>query len=267
MFRSYDVAASALRYHQQYLDVVGNNIANVNSDGFKGSQFVFDEVLNQLVDGTKIAPPRPQPQGAINAAMAGLGVTRRAIPGDFAQGAFKITNQATDFGIQGEGYFVLQSAKGPVYTRNGNFTFDSTGTLVAGDGKKVLGTDNRPLQVPAQYQNTPFFMNASGQLVVRNGDPGGVVIGQMKLARFTNQQGLLREGNTEFSATAASGAPIEGAPGTNGLGQAISGVTEISNIQLADQFTNLIMAQRGFQANAKVLTTTDEMADRINQMQ
>lgn len=267
MFRSFDVAASSLRLHQQYIDVVGNNIANVNSTGFKGNQFVFDEVLNQLVDGTGIAPPRPQPEGATNAAMAGLGAARGAIAGDFAQGSFTATNVASDFGIQGEGYFVLRSQNGPVYTRNGSFTFDANGTLVAGDGKQVLGADNQPISVPAALRDRPLRMNPQGQLVVMNGPGDGTVVAQMKLARFPAEQGLLRIGNSEFQQTIASGAPIEGAPGTNGLGEVISGVTEASNVDLSAQFTNLIMAQRGYQASAKVMTTTDEMADRINQMQ
>lgn len=266
MYRSYDVAASSMRMHQQYLDVVGNNVANVNSDGFKQSHFIFDEVLNQLVDGTGIAPPRPQPNGAINAAMAGLGVARMAIPADFSQGAFKATNQATDLGIQGEGFFVLQSPQGPVYTRNGNFTFDASGTLVAGDGKPVLGVDNQPIQVPPG-DTRPFQLGARGDLTMINPDGTNEVIAQVKLARFPNQGELEKIGNTQYMQTAASGAPIEGMPGTNGLGDVISGVTEMSNVDLADQFSHLIMAQRGFQASSRVMSTTDEMANRINQMQ
>lgn len=267
MYRSYEVAASSLRMHQQYLDVIGNNISNVNSDGFKQSHFLFDEVLNQLVDGTGIAPPRPQPNGTINAAMAGLGVARRAIPADFSQGAFKATNIATDLGIQGEGFFVLQSTQGPVYTRNGNFTFDASGTLVAGDGKPVLGVNNQPLRVPPALAGQPFHLSSRGELVVGDVNGGGQIIGRVKLARFPNQGELRKVGNTEYQQTAASGAPVEGAPGTNGLGEVISGVTETSNVDLADQFSQLIMAQRGFQASSRVMTTTDELADRINQMQ
>ena len=267
MFRSFDVAAGALRTHQQFLDVVGNNIANVNSDGFKGSTYLFDEVLNQLTYGTGIAPPPPQPNGAINAAMAGLGVSLRQIPGDFSQGAFKATNIATDLGIQGEGYFVLQSPQGPVYTRNGNFSFDASGTLVAGDGKRVLDINNQPMRVPAEYQNGSFSLNARGQLVVRDEGNNPLTIAQLKLARFPQQQHLERVGNSEFRQTAASGAPIEGLPLTNGLGEVISGVTEMSNVDMATQFTNLVMAQRGFQANSRVLSTSDQLAERINQMQ
>ncbi|MDO5698907.1 MAG: flagellar hook-basal body complex protein [Dermatophilus congolensis] len=267
MFRSFDVAAGGLRTHQQYMDVVGNNIANVNSDGFKGSAYLFDEVLNQLTVGTGMAPPFPQPNGAINAAMAGLGVAMRQIPGNFAQGAFKATNIATDLGIQGEGYFVLQGADGPVYTRNGNFNFDATGTLVAGDGKRVLGIDNQPMQVPAELQNRAFSLNSRGEIVTRDEGNNPIVVAQLKLARFPQQNMLERVGNTEFRETAGSGAPIEGLPLTNGLGEVISGVTEMSNVDLATEFTNLIMAQRGYQANSRVLSTSDQLAERINQMQ
>lgn len=267
MFRSFDVAAGGLRMHQQYIDVTGNNIANVNSDGFKGSTFIFDEVLNQLVDGTGIAPPRPQPNGAINAAMAGLGVARRAIPGDFAQGAFKATNIATDLAIQGEGYFVLRSADGPVYTRNGNFSFDAQGVLRAGDGKAVECEHGTPLMALPQYADRPIHISARGELVATMADGSGVVIDRVKLARFPQQNELERVGNTEFRATAASGAAIEGYSGQAGFGTVLSGVTEMSNVDLATQFTNLIMAQRGYQANSRVLSTADQLAERINQMQ
>ncbi|WP_226346418.1 flagellar hook-basal body protein [Agilicoccus flavus] len=266
MFRSFDVAVSGLRQHQTYIDVTGNNIANVNSDGFKASRAMFEDKLSQLARGTGMTP-MPQPKGARNAAMVGLGADLRGIEGEFHQGAFKITNTLTDFAIAGEGYFVLQGANGPVYTRNGTFTFDANGTLRAGDGKAVLGVGGQPLTVP-QGADRPrsMTMNAAGQLVGMGANGAQRVIGQVQLARFTNEAGLERVGDTEFAATNASGAAILGTSGQNGLGDLISGVTEHSGVDLGAELTHLIMAQRGFSANAKVMTTTDELVDRINQM-
>ena len=265
MFRSFDVALSGLRSHQNYIDVTGNNIANVNSDGFKTSKALFEDTLTALARGTNMQP-QPQPNGAINAAMVGLGVRTFGVQGEFQQGPFKITNIATDMGIQGEGYFVLRGANGPVYTRNGNFTFDANGTLRAGDGKPVLGVDNRPLTAPAgSSQPTKLSINQSGEVVATTGQTQ-TIVGTIQLARFTNDIGLERVGNTEFRQTVASGAPISGVAGTNGLGDLISGVTEASNVDLGNELSNLIMAQRGFSASAKVMTTTDELVDRINQM-
>lgn len=266
MFRSFDVAVSGLRAHQNYIDVTGNNVANVNSDGFKNSKAIFEDTMTALARGTNMQPA-PQPNGAVNAAMVGLGVRTYGVRGEFHQGAFKITNLATDMGISGDGYFALRGANGPVYTRNGNFTFDSAGTLVAGDGKPVLGTNNQPIRVP-QGAAAPasFNINQRGELV--GVDSRGVpsVLGTIQLARFANNEGLERVGNTEFRPTTSSGPAITGMSGQNGLGSLISGVTEASNVDLGNELSNLIMAQRGFSANAKVMTTTDELVDRINQM-
>ncbi len=266
MFRSFDVAVSGLRVHQNFIDVTGNNIANVNSDGFKASKAIFEDTLTALARGTNMQPP-PQPNGAINAAMVGLGARTYGVRGEFHQGAFKITNMVTDLGISGNGYFILQGANGPVYTRNGNFTFDATGTLVAGDGKRVLGIDGQPIQVP-QGVNAPasVTINQRGQVVGVDGRGTPSVIGTVQLARFRNNAGLERVGNTEFQQTTASGGPIRGMSGQNGLGNLISGVTESSNVDMATELTNLIAAQRGFSANAKVMTATDELVDRVNQM-
>lgn len=266
MFRSFDVAVSGLRQHQNFLDVTSNNIANVNSDGFKASRAVFEDKLSQLARGTGMTP-MPQPNGARNAAMVGLGAALRGIGGDFRQGAFKITNTMTDMAISGSGYFVLQGQNGPVYTRNGDFTFDANGMLRAGDGKPVLGVGGRPITVPMD-PNAPtrLTMNAAGQIVGSDERGTQTVVGQVQLARFTSDRGLRRVGDTEFEATGASGAPILGISGQNGMGELVSGVSEASNVDLGAELSTLIMAQRGYSANAKVMTTTDELTDRINQM-
>lgn len=266
MFRSFDVAVSGLRSHQNYLDVTSNNVANVNSDGFKGSKALFEDTLTALARGVNMQP-RPQPNGALNAAMVGLGVRTFGVEGDFTQGAFKITNIATDMGISGDGYFVLQGETGPVYTRNGNFTFDANGTLRAGDGKPVLGENNQAITAPANGgQASRLSINQRGEVLALNPAGAPTVLGTIKMARFANNAGLERVGDSEFRQTIASGAPVEGISGQNGLGWLVSGVTEASNVDMGAELTNLIMAQRGYSANAKVMTTTDELVDRINQM-
>lgn len=265
MFRAADSAIHGLRQHQTYIDVTGNNIANVNTGGFKASRAMFEDTLSQVARGHGITP-MPQPNGAINPAMLGLGVARRGIEGEFHQGAFTMTNQATDLAIGGQGYFVLQGRDGPVYTRNGSFTLSGDGVLRAGDGKAVLGADNQPLRVPPGIGGSPeLSINANGQITIGRGGQE-TVLGTVKLARFDNQAGLLRAGNSEFQATAASGPPIEGAAGRNGLGQLLSGVLETSNVDMGKELTNLIMAQRGFQASSKMLMTMDELAESVNQI-
>lgn len=266
MFRAADSAISGMRQHQIFLDVTGNNVANVNTDGYKVDRAMFEDRLSQIARGANITP-MPQPNGAINPAMLGLGVATRGIKGEFHQGSFITTNKPTDVAIGGSGYFVLQGGNERTYTRNGNFSLDASGTLRAGDGKAVLGVGNRPIRI-SNPGATPanFAIDQRGRVVAKDNAGGEVVLGQIQIARFDNDAGLERIGNTEFKQTAASGAPQAGSGGTGGRGEIYAGVVEASNVDLGRELTNLILAQRGFSANSKVLTTMDELADSVNQI-
>lgn len=265
MFRAADSAIAGMRQHQIFIDVTGNNIANVNTDGYKVNRAMFEDTLSKIARANDMAPP--QPNGAINPAMLGLGVGTRAIYGEFHQGAFITTNKPTDLGIGGAGYFVLQGAGERTYTRNGNFSLDATGVLRAGDGKAVLGVDNRPIRIPdASTTPASYSIGPSGRVTARGANGEEVVLGTIQIARFTNDAGLFRIGNTEFRETEASGAPIAGTGGTDGRGSIYSGVVEASNTDMGRELTNLILAQRGFAASSKVLSTMDELADSVNQI-
>ncbi|WP_040157701.1 flagellar hook-basal body protein [Mobilicoccus massiliensis] len=265
MFRAADSAISGLRQHQIFIDVTGNNIANVNTDGYKLDRAMFEDTLNEIARANNMAPP--QPNGAINPAMLGLGVATRNIYGEFHQGSFLTTNKPTDVAIGGSGYFVLQGGGETTYTRNGNFSLDAQGVLRAGNGKAVLGVDNQPIRVPTPAA-TPsnFAIDQRGRVVAQDAQGREVVLGTIQIARFQNDAGLFRIGSTEFRPTEASGAPIAGAAGTGGRGSVYAGVVEASNVDLGRELTNLIMAQRGFAANSKVLSTMDELADSVNQI-
>lgn len=267
MFRAADSAVSGLRQHQIFLDVTGNNVANVNTDGYKVNRAMFEDTLSQVARGGGITSP-PQPNGAINPAMLGLGVSTRAIYGEFHQGAFLTTNKPTDLAIGGSGYFVLQGNGGErTYTRNGNFTLDAQGVLRAGNGKAVLGVDNRPIRIPdATQTQANFSFGPSGQIAVRAADGTQRTLGAIQIARFANDAGLFRTGDTEFRATEQSGAPIAGTGGTGGRGSVYAGVVEASNVDLGRELSNLILAQRGYAASSKVLRTMDELADSVNQI-
>ncbi|GAB47537.1 flagellar hook-basal body protein [Mobilicoccus pelagius] len=266
MFRAADSAISGMRQHQIFIDVTGNNVANVNTDGYKVDRAMFEDRLSQIARGANITPP-PQPNGAINPAMLGLGVVTRAIQGEFHQGSFITTNKPTDVAIGGAGYFVLQSGNERTYTRNGNFNLDANGTLRAGDGKTVLGVDNRPIRIP-NPSATPssFALDQRGRVLGQDARGQQVVLGQIQIARFANDAGLERIGNTDFKQTTASGAPQAGSGGTGGRGEIYAGVVEASNVDLGRELTNLILAQRGLSANSKVLSTMDELADSVNQI-
>ena len=153
-----------------------------------------------------------------------------------------------------------------IAAENGDFTLDARGTLRAGDGKVVLGVNDQPIRVPDGASGSRLSINEAGQVTVQTTGGAARVVGTVQLARFTNDKGLERVGDTEFKASRGSGAAITGTAGATGFGSVVSGVLESSNVDLGSELSNLIMAQRGFSANARVMTATDELVDRINQM-
>jgi flagellar hook protein FlgE len=396
MLRSLFSGISGLRSHQTMMDVTGNNIANVNTAGFKSSQTVFQDTLSQLIQGAGA------PQGAnggTNPAQVGLGVRVGGIFTNFGQGSAQMTGRSTDLMIQGDGFFAVQKDGQQLYTRAGAFNFDSTGQLVSPDGGKVLGwganagaintngapgpltlpigqmlppkvtgnvtmTGNLPgdaavgtqiirtitaydaqgnavpvtatfdkvsatdwnvkvddskggtgtatvtwAPVPPSTVATPSVpsvaitggtaitvnisavQNFAGQTTVaatgQDGSAAGTLqafsispdgtlvgtfsngqrqdLGRIAMASFNNPPGLEKVGNTMFRSTVNSGIAQLGAAGSGGRGALAGGSLEMSNVDLAQEFTNLIVAQRGFQANSKVITASDEiLQDLVN---
>ena len=405
MMRSMFAAVTGLRTHQTMMDVVGNNIANVNTPGFKASQVTFSETISQVLRGAA-GSSAVGSRGGINPAQIGLGVKVAAIDGVFTQGASQLTGRATDVSVQGEGFFIVESNGERLYTRNGAFTFDELGNLVAAGGQRVQGwladsagnvDPTRPIDdlrlalgeviapvvtsevtlagnlsadalvgdsrttalnvfdslgnahevtftftktavddwsvdasiggtsfslTPASVQFgvngevvSPTTLNFSGftppgaapltfdalldgasslqqfggittaEALSQNGEEigflrnfsisdDGSILGQFSngsnklmatiaTAHFTNPAGLLRAGDSAFASTTNSGEPLVGAPGTGNRGSLQAGTLEMSNVDLAQEFTNLIIAQRGFQANSRVITASDEMLNEL----
>ena len=404
MLRAMLSAISGLRAHQTMMDVVGHNIANVNTPGYKTSRVVFEEALSEVIGGSSQAG---DDRGAINPIQLGLGAKVGAIDGVFTQGASQLTGRSTDLAVQGEGFFVLSRAGERVYTRAGSFNFDSVGNLVAAGGSRVLGWQAQdgvidlgspltaielPLSQVIAAQATSsveFSGNLSASLAageshattfyvfdslgnehevlarftndapnawtltvevdgnamtlssanvafdtvgaltsdetisvsgwtpdgaeplefdLQFGGPSGIAqfagessaeslshdgraIGYLRgfaigedgtltahfsngdtkamariaTATFENPSGLIRMGDSAFIASLASGEANIGSPGTGDRGLMRSGTLELSNVDLALEFTNLIIAQRGFQANGRVITASDEvLADLVN---
>jgi flagellar hook protein FlgE len=403
MLRSMFSAISGLRAHQTKLDVTGNNIANVNTVGFKGSQTVFQDTLSQVIRAGGAAA---QNRGGTNPAQVGLGVKVAAITTNWNQGATQSTGRATDFMIEGDGFFVTRAGNESLYTRAGSFDFDSTGKLVTADGSILQGWMAQPdgsinpngpikdLSVPYGQTVAPvasttgtiagnlpsgeiagksvqtattmydqqgvghdvsytFTKNAtddwslavtvdgapvalSDSSVTFNPDgtmlnpatpstvdftpgvagwPGPVTldlkgikqygsantvsataqngfamgslesfslandgtitgiysnglrqaIGQLAMASFNNPGGLEKAGNSSFRVGDNSGNAMVGQAGTGGRGVLNAGALEMSNVDLAEEFTGLIVAQRGFQANSRVITSSDEiLQDLVN---
>jgi len=396
MLRSLFSGISGLRAHQQMMDVTGNNIANVNTAGFKSSQAVFQDTLNQMLKAP--ASPQGSVQGGTNPAQVGLGVQLAGISTNFTQGSAQTTGRSTDLMISGDGFFTVKTGQETLFTRAGSFSFDANGGLVTNDGGRVQGwvadadgtiaSNTTPtdmslpistLLAPSQSTEVSFAGNlpsdaAEGTVITPSltiydgsGNPSELTItltkgastdtwaakvsdgttdfdggdiqftatgttptpatltfpaaagditvdlagltnyagqttvapqkqdgyamgslqgfsitkdgqlvgsftnglrkplGQIALASFNNSAGLEKAGGSMFRTTVNSGVPQMGTPGGGSRGSIMGGTLEMSNVDLASEFTNLIIAQRGFQANSKIITTSDELLnDLIN---
>ena len=387
MLRSLFSGISGLRSHQTMLDVTGNNIANVNTTGFKSSQTQFQDALSQVVQNASGAQAGT---GGTNPAQVGLGVRVAGVTTNFTQGASQLTGRSTDMMIQGDGFFVVRKGADTFYTRAGGFDFDATGQMVLpGEGALVQGwaavngviDTNSPLtdlKVPAGtlmaavpttaanytgnlqsdaangttleraitvYDSTgverdvtlsftkaaagwslsatdgvatsaygPVTFNGAGALTsaatltlgavtvdlskvtgfagvqtvaasTQDGHSAGTLqafslgadgtitgsfsnglkqaVGRIALGSFTNPAGLEKSGGSLFRTTVNSGNAQVGAAGTGGRGGLAGGALEMSNVDLSSEFTNLIIAQRGFQANSRVITTSDELLQEL----
>lgn len=388
MLRSLYSGISGLRAHQAMLDVTGNNIANVNTAGFKASSTQFQDTLSQMTQGAGA----PQAEtGGTNPAQIGLGVRVAGVSTNFSQGSSQNTGRATDMMISGDGFFITSKAGQQLYTRAGAFDMDAAGRLVSPDGgilqgwsaangavnlggpvgpialspnttsaavattkasldgnlpsDAAVGTSvERQVKVynadGASRSLTLTFSRAAGGWDVAGADANGAtgnstltftngaltsggamtvggitvdmstvtgfaamstltvggqngseagklesftlggdgsligsfsngskqVLARVALARFTNPGGLEKSGSSTYVATANSGTAQLGAPGDAGLGTLTAGALEMSNVDLSQEFTNLIVAQRGFQANARIITTSDEVLQELTNL-
>ncbi len=271
MMRGRFSAISGLKTHQIMLDVVANDIANVNTIGYKGGRTTFKDSLSQLQNGAT-APGGGQ--AGANAAQVGLGVQLGAIDNMMANGAFQSTANVSDVAIQGEGWFRVGAGTPPAlpagfqYTRAGNFTFNAAGHLTTQDGYYVIGRTaagggvDTYINVPAGSSDVSIGQDGSVSYI-----PGGggarVVAGYLSLSTFANEAGLQRVAGNRWLESPASGAATVNTPGSGSLGTTVSGTVEMSNVDLASEFTEMISAQRGFQANSRAISVSDEMLQEL----
>ncbi|WP_182525730.1 flagellar hook protein FlgE [Nocardioides dongkuii] len=279
MLRSLFAGISGLRVNQTMLDVTGNNIANANTIGFKSSTTVFQDTLSQMLTG---AAGANDGRGGTNPVQVGLGVQVAGTLSNFGQGSAQMTGRGTDLMIQGDGFFVVQKGEEMLYTRAGAFTFDETGTLVTSSGSRVQGyaidangeptgglvdirldADGLTPPVPAGVELTSYDFGSDGTLRGVFTDGVQREIAQVAVGDFNNPMGLERVGESSFRQSANSGAAEISTAGRNGNGTLIGGAVEMSNVDLAAEFTNLILAQRGFQASSRVITTSDSVLEDL----
>ena len=279
MLRSLFTGVSGLSAHKQMLDVTANNIANVNTTGFKSSTTVFEDTLSQTLTGGGAATATA---GGTNATQIGLGVKLAATSLNFTQGAYQATGVASNMIINGDGFFVVSNNGQEEYTRAGSFSLDDQGQLVSPDGSIAMGygtttdpvtgatsidtTQLVPLKFPGLTNGTyaSYSIDSNGVISAVNGSTGAIdKLGQVGMATFANPNGLVKSGDTEFIASGASGTPTYGTPSSGAMGSVTSGYIEMSNVNIAQEMTNLIIAQRGFQANSKVISTSDEVLQTL----
>lgn len=269
MVRSLWTAATGMIAQQTNVDTIANNLANVNTTGYKSEVAEFKSLLYQTIQTkTTTANGENKPVGA----QVGLGVRNSAITSIFKQGSMLASESSTAFAISGDGFFALRGQDGETYyTRNGNFNFTTAqnGMMLANsDGLPVLDTSGNPITLGTQYVASKIGVNKEGQLTYpdeqNNPQPIGVQIG---LYQFTNPSGLEKVDSTMYQESAASGAAINEANNNNvKKSELFQGYLEGSSVQVADEMVNLIVAQRAYEMNSKAITTTDEMLQQANQL-
>ncbi len=255
------IAATGMNAQEQNLEVIANNIANLNTTGFKRSRAEFTDLIYQTERVSGVSS-RGRDATVPEGAQVGLGVRTAAVRTLQIQGALTNTGNSLDLAINGRGWFQVTTPSGDtVYTRDGAFNTNATGQLVTADGYTVTP----PVLIP----QTATSVTVSQTGVVTATIPGQTApqqLGQLTIANFINEAGLQALGNNLFQQTAASGQPQVGVPGDTAFGILQQGYLEASNVDPVSEITNLISAQRAYEMNSKVIQAADQMSGTISNM-
>ncbi len=256
-----------MRGFQTKLDVIGNNIANVNTVGFKSGRVMFKDVMSQTVAG--VTAPNGTEQGGVNSKQIGLGVSVGSIDTVHLGGSAMTTNNPTDVRIDGDGFFLVKlndAQEVPFLTRAGDFHVDAAKNLVTSDGLYVCDSDGTPITL--QDDATAFSISQDGTVVQKLADGGTETGIKLGVGKVVNPEGLEKIGGNLYRMTINANPDGELVPTTannaeDGTGAIVSGQLEMSNVDLTGEFTEMIVAQRGFQANSRIITTSDEVLQEI----
>ncbi len=259
MMRALWSAASGMKGQQTNMDVISHNIANVNTYGGKKVRAEFQDLVYQRLRdaGANSGADSQYPTGL----QVGLGTRVAATNRIFTQGALQTTDNPTDIGIQGEGFFRITMPDGTTaYTRDGSFKLDSDRRMVTTDGYPLA--DNITIDDNAPSDS----ITISGDGRVSDTPAGGTQqeVGQIQLARFVNPSGLTAIGKNLFVVSEASGDAIESEPGVDGAGTLTQGTLEMSSVQIVEEMVNMIISQRAYESNSKAVTTSDSMLEIAN---
>lgn len=252
------IAATGMNAQQTNLDVIANNIANINTTGFKRARAEFTDLMYETVQNNSVtqqAGLELVPEGA----KVGLGTRLAAVRDINTQGALNQTGNQLDIAINGEGFFEVAGPDGEtLYTRAGAFNLNQDGQLVTLNGNLV-----QP-QITVPVETTSVTITSSGTVFARlTGQIEPAELGQLTLAKFANVAGLEPLGNNLFAETSVSGSPIQGLPGTNDYGVIEQGYLEASNVDPIKEIADMISAQRAYEMNSKVIQAADEMSSIV----
>lgn len=282
MMKSLYSGVSGLRNHQTRMDVIGNNIANVNTYGYKTQSVTFRDLYYQTL---RSPAESSDERGGTNASQVGYGVQLGAINTIHTISGYSPTDKPTDLFISGDGYFAVQNASGDLlYTRLGAFGFDSKGNMVDTNGSFVCGwntgdftinattgkitvsdpTTIEPIKISNYDDYKNITINQDGTITALNTTNNKIeTVGLISVSYIPNESALVLEGNSYYYAGNNTGDITNEIPGLNGTGSIVTGALEMSNVDLAKEFSDMIITQRGFQANTKIISVVDQMLEEL----
>lgn len=260
MMRSMYTAASGMKGQQFNIDTIANNLANVNTGGFKKSRVDFQDLLYQTVRhaGTPVTDGAQIPTGI----QLGHGVRPVATQKIFSQGTFKQTDNPLDLVIENDGFFQILLPSGEVaYTRDGAFKKDGEGRIVTSDGFFL----EPEIIIPEDASDITIGSDGTVSVAIP-GNPDPQILGQIELAKFVNPAGLHSAGRNLYLATASSGAPVVGTAGLDGFGMIAQNFLEMSNVEVVEEMVNMITSQRAYETNSKAIQASDDMLHTANNL-
>jgi len=253
MMRALFSGASGMQAQTLNIDVISNNLANINTTGFKKSRAEFQDLIYQTLrePGARSTITTEIPTGV----QVGLGVKPVAVNKIFSQGNFKHTGSPLDLVIEGDGFFQVTMPDGTIaYSRDGGFSKDSTGRVVTNEGYPL----EPAITIPADAVS--ITVGNDGTIsILRPGETVATEIGTLQLAKFINPSGLKALGKNLYQNTTTSGDPIQGTPGLEGLGTIAQGYKELSNVDIVEELVGMIIAQRAYETNSKAIRAADQM--------
>jgi flagellar basal-body rod protein FlgG len=257
MMRALWTAATGMEAQQTKIDVIANNLANVNTAGFKKGRPDFEDLLYQTIraPGASMAEGRPSPAGT----QIGLGTRTVAVSRIFQQGELQQTSNELDVSIEGNGFFQVMRPGGDLaYTRSGSFKLNNEGVVTDAAGNPL----EPQITVPTEASNVTIAQDGTVTVTLQNGAKAEE-IGTIQLARFVNPDGLRAMGHNLQVPTESSGEPVTGVPGEEGFGTLSQGFLEMSNVNLVEEMVQMIIGQRAYEISSRVISTSDQMLQSV----